>query len=710
MNRIRICGPLAVAIGAGLMLAPDAATADEPVRLPDIEVQGERPKRLEAAEEEVKVTPGGANLITAEEMRSRSTETLEDAFAYQPGVVIQEFFGGIDQPRLNIRGSGIQSNPLSRGLVLMEDGLPINLPDGSFVIGQIDPRTASHVLIQRGANALQSGGATLGGSVDLRQFTGRDADRLHARLEAGGDGYRSGQISTGTVIAEDWDIYASFGHGEASGFRQHNTSDRSRALLNTGVRLGEDTEIRLSYTYTDLAFDIPGPISKAQMRRDPTQVGNSPPFFIRTTTPGRETEIHRVAAFGETGLGGGTLSFGLFTQDTDDTFENQFRYAFTDSRTYGGKLSYAHDHTLMGLPNSLTVGLWGNWGDMDRRFHLNNYWPGFGAIPAFSQPGYGEVGAQYGAVDMEAANIALFLEDRLGLSPSLDLILGGQLTRATRDAAKTDGTASLDQSYTGASPKLGLLYHFTPAADLFANLSRSFEAPTFDELVSDQPMPAGRGVRLNELDEQTATTLEVGGRGRNFGIGWDVAAYHSWVRDELLTTTDANGSSATRNYDKTRHWGLEAGLGGQLWRDAGGNALDWRGMYTFSHFTFDGGAYNGNRIAGVPRHVIQAEVTYRMASGFYFAPNVFWSPEDTPTDHSNTLYQDNYALFGFNAGYRSPEGWTFFVQGKNVFDKNYAGSYLITDRPSFPYSSLDQQPVFTPGSGASLIAGISYSW
>ncbi|WYX19702.1 hypothetical protein WJ973_29700 [Achromobacter xylosoxidans] len=64
------------------------------------------PRRIQAEQQAV---PGGTNLILPQqEVR---LITLRDALDYQPGVVVQEFFGGLDQPRLNIRGSGIQSNP-----------------------------------------------------------------------------------------------------------------------------------------------------------------------------------------------------------------------------------------------------------------------------------------------------------------------------------------------------------------------------------------------------------------------------------------------------------------------------------------------------------------------------------------------------------------------------------------------------------------------
>ncbi|MGH8463319.1 MAG: TonB-dependent receptor plug domain-containing protein [Pseudomonas sp.] len=118
---------------------------------------------------ELRAVPGGTNLIQPQQ-EVRLT-TLRDALDYQPGVVVQEFFGGLDQPRLNIRGSGIQSNPLSRGLLLMQDALPLNDADGSFIISLLEPRNAGLISVRRGANALSPGASTLGGEVDFQSLT-----------------------------------------------------------------------------------------------------------------------------------------------------------------------------------------------------------------------------------------------------------------------------------------------------------------------------------------------------------------------------------------------------------------------------------------------------------------------------------------------------------------------------------------------------------
>ena len=98
---------------------------------------------------------GGTNLADLKALSSQRSQTLKDALHKQPGVVIQEFFGGNDQPRLNVRGSGIQSNPQSRGIALLQDGIPINFSDGAYIIGVLEPQASNLVEIYRGANALE---------------------------------------------------------------------------------------------------------------------------------------------------------------------------------------------------------------------------------------------------------------------------------------------------------------------------------------------------------------------------------------------------------------------------------------------------------------------------------------------------------------------------------------------------------------------------
>jgi len=144
----------------------------------------ERPgDKKEALQETLRRVPGGTNLIDLDQQRG-SQSTVAKVLDFEPGIIIQTFFGGNDQPRLNIRGSGIQDNPVSRGIQLLQDGLAMNQADGSFIIGLLDPEQAQYVSVYRGSNALRYGGTTLGGAIDLMRDKPRRPGRGRIALTA----------------------------------------------------------------------------------------------------------------------------------------------------------------------------------------------------------------------------------------------------------------------------------------------------------------------------------------------------------------------------------------------------------------------------------------------------------------------------------------------------------------------------------------------
>ena len=190
-----------------------AAHADQVATLAPVVVSGQggtSPLQPSVKQEKARLerVAGGTNLI--EPQKEVRLVTLRDALDYQPGIVVQDFFGGIDQPRLNIRGSGVQSNPVNRGVLLMQDGLPLNEADGSFVIGLLEPRNARLISVLRGANALSASATTLGGEMDFVSLTGTQNDVLSVeggsfgRLGVNGaKGFQGDQLDGRLSISHD---------------------------------------------------------------------------------------------------------------------------------------------------------------------------------------------------------------------------------------------------------------------------------------------------------------------------------------------------------------------------------------------------------------------------------------------------------------------------------------------------------------------------
>ena len=140
------------------------------------------------SEERIEALPGGAAVVSTEDSARTGVPTVSRALATVPGVVIQDFFGGNDQPRIQIRGSGLQQNPVERGVLVLQDGLPINRADGSYVVGLVNPAQAEAIEIYRGYLANRLGATVLGGALNFISPTGRTAPGGKASTSAGSFG------------------------------------------------------------------------------------------------------------------------------------------------------------------------------------------------------------------------------------------------------------------------------------------------------------------------------------------------------------------------------------------------------------------------------------------------------------------------------------------------------------------------------------------
>src|SRR3546814_4090003 len=93
---------------------------------------------LERARDEIRKTAGGVTIVDTEQVREGRVSNFNDTLGMATGVFAQSRFGA-EESRLSIRGSGLQRTFHGRGIKLMQDGIPVNLADGSFDFQTIEP-------------------------------------------------------------------------------------------------------------------------------------------------------------------------------------------------------------------------------------------------------------------------------------------------------------------------------------------------------------------------------------------------------------------------------------------------------------------------------------------------------------------------------------------------------------------------------------------
>ena len=238
-----------------------------------------------------------------------------------------------------------------------------------------------------------------------------------------------------------------------------------------------------------------------------------------------------------------------------------------------------------------------------------------------------------------------------------------------------EGNQSNRQDFWGFNPKLGAIYEVNHEMQAFVNFSRSWQPPSLDNLVEFTEGPDS-SVVYTPLQPQHAWTIEIGTRGEYSRVQWELSFYRSWLRNELLELNDRFGNDiGTTNVPRSIHQGIEAGLEVELLReifvpkqrDRAGDHLTFDQSYTLNDFHFDRDpVYGDNRIAGIPFHVYEAQLLYETPFAFYAGPNLQCNLSHYPVDQANTLFADSYVLLGFRAGFRRNNGFSVFLDFKNL--------------------------------------------
>lgn len=657
-----------------------AAPALPATTLDTVEVRGVRPDlttapRIEQARERLDERAGGTALVDGDAYRSGRVSTLTDALGFAPGVFVQSRFGA-EEARVSIRGSGLQRTFHGRGLEVLQDGSPLNLADGAFDMQAIEPLAARYIEVWRGANALEYGAATLGGAINFVSPTGHDAVPLDARVEGGSFGYRREQIAVAGAT-NDADGFLSITGFQQDGYREHAKQETYRLSGNAGYRFGDTLDGRVYLTHVDTNSELPGSLTLAQSRTDQRAASTGNIALDQR----RDFRLDRVGAK----LGWApdqTQSLTLSAYYADKSLHHPiYQVLEQDSRDAGVDLRWRRETEIAGHRNVLIAGIAYARGEIDDDRFVNVA---------------GRAGDRTNAFEQRATNAKAYIENQTWLDAQWALSLGGQgvrSTRRSRDLFVTGGRdESFDVDYAGFSPKLGVRYLIDPTSQLFANISRSLEPPSFGELTG--------GPGVTQVDEQKATTAEIGLRVQRDTLSLDVALYRSRVDGELLALTDGNGNPlGTVNADRTIHQGLELGM---AWRLAPAWTLS--ANYLWNDFRFDDDAvYGDNELAGIPPQQLRASLRWSPGDALYIAPNVEWVPQGYYIDHANTFSAPGYTLAGLRVGGAIASNWSWFVDARNLTDRRWISSTsVVADAMGRDQAS------FLPGDGRSFYVGVEW--
>lgn len=667
---------------AAALACPALAATDEPTVdsvIVTARPDPEDPAVVADARKRLSETPGAVSVISSESYDNRLALALDDVLRDAPGVYAQKKWGG--DVRLSIRGSGVGNANHNRGLLIAQDGVPLNEADGYGDSQIADPLTTRFTEVYRGGNALRFGGALLGGAINMVTPTGATAG-FDNRLRL--DGGSFGMLRENVAIARqrgDWDLYAAVTNQTGQGERSQSQQNIQFVSLNLGRSFGEDREVRLIINGSNINQEIPGALTRAQFQADPRQTaaGNYALDYQRNQR-GLRASLRTTWRLTD-GLLFEGAAYGIW-KDLDHPI---FQVIDQQSRNWGafGRLSW--DGEIGGLRADAYGGVWLRTGDLDSNFYVN-------LATARGAP------RSRTLQNADAADV--FAEGRLFVTDRLALTAGGTWGRAGRDYESfaipgVGGTFNLKASkdYDWFAPRLGLLWESEDGVQVFANLTRSVEPPNFGSM-----SPTGTG--FAPVEAQEAWTAEIGTRGRRGSFTWDVTLYRAELDGEMLQYTVAPGIPAsTFNAGETVHQGLEAAVD---WRIT--PAWRLRQTWTWSDFRFDGDVqYGDNRLPIIPEHLYRAELRYQSPGGWFAAASLETSSELT-VDYRNTTAAPGYTIANLNAGWSITDDVTVFLDVRNITDEAYVSNVQAA------ILATPATAAYWPGDGRAVFGGLTVAF
>ncbi len=674
----------ALTIAGSWAVPPQAAAQDAaPATLDTVVISAER-SRQSAFD-----APAAISSVSRGTLEAAGPQVnLSEALNRLPGITVLNRQNYAQDLQMSIRGFGSRATFGIRGVRLIVDGIPATMPDGQGQASTVALGSAGRIEVLRGPLAQLYGNAA-GGVVQV--FTEEDALRPTTTLSLSAGPYGQWRLgSKFSTSTPDWGVTVDASHFRTDGYRPHSDARRGQLNARWQMKLTPRTDLRLVLNALDqpLSHD-PGGLTRADWEANPRQtqpgaIAQDARKVVRQQQLGAVLEhrlSERTTLTGRVYAGARDLNNALaippFAQDAPTSSGGMVQL---DRHYQGAALQVAHSGRLDAERGwRLAAGV-----ELDR---MDEHRRGF-------RNDGGVRGALKRDEDDTVSNRDLFAQ--LSVDVARDWTVTGG-ARASRVKFRSDDhfivPGNDDDSggadYDAVNPVLGVAWRATPSLNLYANVGRGFETPTFTELAY-RPPGAGNGLNT-ALNASRSRHAEVGAKWRiSPQQRLDIALFDIRTSDEIVVATSQGGRSTYKNAGETTRRGIElshvARLGESLRSTLSLSAM--RARFADPFVSGSGASAvtipAGNRLPGTPERTLFAELAWvpAQASGNLEAAVEVVHRGKLYVNDANEDAAPAATVVNLRAAMsQRVGGWHFteLLRIENVGDKNYAGSVIVND-------------------------------
>ena len=674
------CPAALLALGAGTLTLPAGAQTGsaqgESSGTPSIVITATRSERNSFD------LPVSIDRIDADAIREgKPMINLSESLSRVPGVVVQNRQNYSQDLQISSRGFGAHAQFGVRGVRLYADGIPATAPDGQGQTSNFDLGSAERIEVMRGPFSTLYGNAS-GGVIQIFTEDGPPAPTLTQSGAAGSYGISRSALKFGGQSGA-LNYIGGASHFETSGYRDHSAAEKDLGNAKLKFALSDDTRLAFILNAVRQPAQDPAGLRHDQVEQNPRQVDPSVLLFntrkdvvqsqLGTTLEHRlsASDSLRFAVYSGSRQVEQFLAIPIVAQNAPTSSGGVVNL---DRFYYGLDMRWSRATELAGRSLAFTVG-----GDYDRqKERRRGYFNNFGTSGALKRD-----------EDDTARSAALYAEAEWKFAPRWSLLAGLRRTEVSFDSSDhyivgLNGDDSGQIRFKNTSPVAGLVYSVSPALNLYGNVGKGFETPTFAELAYRSDGTTG----LNfALQPSTSVNSELGAKAfLPGGQRLTFAVFHIDTRNEIVVDTASGGRTTFKNASRTTRNGAEVSWSARTLETldllAALAYVDARYRDGFSSGTPPVPVSTGNHLPGVPRRTFYGEARWAPAErGFSTALELRYGGRVYTTD-ANTESADPYTVVNWRIVFeqRASE-WRVseFLRIENLFDKRYVGSVIVGD-------------------------------
>jgi iron complex outermembrane recepter protein len=606
-----------------------------------------------------------AKISIADLQRFGNTNILP-ALNTQPGVRMEERSPG--SYRLSIRGSTLRSPFGVRNVKVYYNGLPLTDYGGNTYINLLDFGSVDNLEVIKGPGSSLYGAGTGGVLIVNKKAPTQNQFTVEA-LSGSFDLWR-GRLGADFKLKKGY-FSVNFAQQESDGYREHSAMSRKVFAVRAGFELSKKTSLSLNFVHSNLFYQTPGGLNKAQYDADPTQA--RPRVVVPTTNggffifPGAVDK--KAAIYNNTSFGGITVGQD-WTKDISSTlavFGN-----ITDFKNPAIQNYEKRDEEGWGFRNE------NQWKHANRKLMFGaEFQQGRSLIDVGgnNQGTYVDAG---NSVRLPSSILVLFAQYDWQLPNDFFLTAGASVNRLQLNFENS--TEKLERTLGPIfSPRIALLKKLNAGFSAYGSFSRGYSPPTTAEVF---PSTA---IYNPNLKPEFGNNYEAGLKTSLPWLEGSLAVY-SFQLDQTIIRLDSLGQDYFTNSGLTSQNGIELYV---RFKPQNGLFSGWI-SYSYNRYRFkenirDGVDYSGNNLTGVAPHIASAGLDFKLKG---FSANLTMNyVHRLPLNDANTDFAPEYFIAGLRLSYQINKSFQFFGGGDNLFDEQYSLGHDINARAGRYYNA-----------------------